>query len=84
MINLQALLNARSVAVVGASDKPGSFGGQIIKNLVDFGYPGHIYGVHPRLKELFGQRCYPRLSDLPTPPDCVALAVANHHVRWRQ
>ena len=80
MTLLGPLLNARSIAVVGASDRTGSFGGQVIKNLVDFGYEGSIYGVHPRLTELFGQSCYPSLSELPEPPDCVALAVANHHL----
>ena len=36
--------------------------------------------MHPRLTELFGQPCFPSLSALPRRPDCVALAVANHHL----
>ena len=79
-VNLRPLLNAGSIAVVGASDKPGSFGGYVMRNLVDFGYAGPVYGVHPRLTELFGQPCYPSLAALPETPDCVALAVANHHL----
>ena len=77
---LIALLQARSVAIVGASDKPGSFGGQALRNLVDMGYPGQIYGIHPRLTEIYGCAGYPSLTALPERPDCIALAVANHHL----
>lgn len=80
MTSLDTLLNARSIAVVGASDKPGSFGGQVIKNLIDFGYKGSVCAVHQRINELFGLACYPSLRDIPQPPDCVALAVANQHL----
>lgn len=77
---LGSLLNARSIAVVGASDKPGSFGGQVVKNLVDFGYDGSVYPVHPRGGTVFGRACYRSLREIPQSPDCVALAVANHHL----
>lgn len=80
VIATDALLNARSVAVVGASDKPGSFGGQVVRNLVDFGYPGSVYAVHPRLTRLFDRPCVPSLDALPERPDCVALAVSNRHL----
>lgn len=79
-MNLDKLFQAQSIAVVGASNKPGSFGGQVIKNLVDYGYEGRIYGVHPRETAVYDQLCYSSLSDIPQPPDCVALAIANHHL----
>ncbi len=79
-LSLSPLLDARSIAVVGTSDKPGSFGGQVVRNLVDFGYPGSVYGVHPRLTTLYGRPCFPSLSALPERPDCIALAVANKHL----
>ena len=80
MKNLDALLNARSVAVVGASDKPGSFGGHVMRNLVEFGFPGDLFGVHPKLSEVYGRPCYPSLGEAPHVPDCLALAVANDHL----
>ena len=46
--DLDPLLNAASVAVVGASPRARSFGGQVLRNLVDMGYAGRAYGVHPR------------------------------------
>ena len=64
MPDLGPLLNPHSVAVVGASDKPGSFGAQVIRNLIDFGYQGSIYGVHPRLTELFGRPCFASLGSV--------------------
>ncbi len=79
-MNLNPLFQAKSIAVVGASNKPGSFGGQVVKNLVDYGYDGGIYGIHPRETAVFDQPCYPSLSAIPEPPDCIALAVANHHL----
>ncbi|NOR67113.1 MAG: hypothetical protein GQ528_07140 [Woeseiaceae bacterium] len=80
IISLSPLLDARSIAVVGASNKPGSFGGQVVRNLVEFSYPGSVYGVHPRLTTLYDRPCFPSLSALPERPDCIALAVANKHL----
>ena len=80
VMSTSALLNAKSVAVVGASDKPGSFGGQVVRNLVDFGYAGDIYPVNPRLSSLFDLPCSASLESLPERPDCAALAVSNQHL----
>lgn len=80
VIAADALLNPKSVAVVGASDKASSFGGQVVRNLVDFGYPGKVYAVHPRLSSLFDRPCVPSLDALPERPDCVALAVSNRQL----
>ena len=80
MRDLSALLAPASIAVVGASEKSTSFGGQVLKNLVDFGYAGGLYAVHPKATSVFAQPCYASLSQLPTTPDCVALAVANHQL----
>ena len=77
--NLAPLLQARSVAIVGIS-QPDRFGGQLYGNLRAFGYGGRIYGVNPRYEALYGQRCYPSLSDVPERPDCALLAVANERL----
>ena len=78
--SLSALLRANSVAVVGASPKEGSFGGYVLRNLIDMKFAGEVYPVHPKHGEIFGRKAYPSLSELPSTPDCVALAVANHHL----
>jgi acetate---CoA ligase (ADP-forming) len=77
---LTQLFYAQSVAVVGASNNPNNFGGQVLRNLINFGYTGALYGVHPRYTTVAGQPCYPSLSTLPQRPDCVALAVSNQRL----
>jgi len=62
------LLNPRSVAIVGASER-GKWATQIFHNLRRFGYPGKVYPVNPRVDEVWGSRCYPDLASLPEPAD---------------
>jgi acetyltransferase len=48
--------------------------------MTNFGFPGKIYPVNPRLKEIHGLACYPGLKDLPEPPDHVGILVATERV----
>src|SRR5713226_915081 len=59
-------LTAKSLAIVGASERA-RWPSEIFKNLREFGYPGRIVLVNPRQKEVYGQRCFPSLRDLPEP-----------------
>ena len=77
---LDTLLKPRSVAVVGASDKPGSNGHAMITMVSIDGYHGAVYPVNPRLSELDGRRCYPDLGSLPEVPDHVVIGVASRFV----
>ena len=61
-------LQAKSLAIVGASERA-AWPSMIYKNLREFGYPGRITFVNPRQTEVFGQRCYPSLRDMPEPVD---------------
>jgi acetyltransferase len=70
----------RSVALVGATDHPTSFGGRVFQQMSNFGFPGKIYPVNPRLKEINGLRCYPGLKDLPETPDHVGILVSAQRV----
>jgi acyl-CoA synthetase (NDP forming) len=74
------MLEARSVAVVGASDRPGSFGEQLMVQLLGGGFDGAVYPVNPHHAEVFGLRCRPRIEDLPDPVDLAVLGVANHRL----
>jgi acyl-CoA synthetase (NDP forming) len=74
------MLEARSVAVVGASDQPGSFGEQLMVQLLRGGFDGAVHPVNPHHAELFGLRCHPRIEDLPGPFDLAVLGVANHRL----
>ena len=61
-------LQAKSLAIVGASERA-RWPSDIYKALRDFGYPGHVALINPRQTEVFGQRCFPSLRDLPEPVD---------------
>lgn len=76
MIDLAPLLRPRSVAVLGASDRP-SPGRMIIESLDCFGFPGPVYPINPNRETLFGRRCYPSIDELPEPVDVLAVGV-NH------
>jgi len=61
-------LQATSLAIVGASERA-RWPSEIFKNLREFGYPGRIALINPRQSEVFGQRCFASLRDLPEPVD---------------
>ena len=75
-IDLAPLLRPRSVAVLGASDRP-SPGRMIIESLDRIGFSGPIYPVNPRYQTLFGRPCYPSIAELPEAVDVLAVCV-NH------
>ncbi len=72
---LAPLLRPASVAVVGASERPGSYGGEALRNLARLGFAGRVYAVNPRRRSVHGVRAYPALADLPEAPDAVVVAV---------
>ena len=74
---LSAMLEARSVAVVGASRRPGSAGETMVSELQVGGFAGPIYPVNPGYSEVLGLRCYDSLAELPEPVDLVILGVKN-------
>jgi acyl-CoA synthetase (NDP forming) len=71
--NLSPLLNPRTIAVVGASERPGSAGRLVLENLRHLGFEGPVYAVHPRHEQVLGFPCYPDLQSLPGPVDSVAI-----------
>ncbi len=73
--DLNRLMQARSIAIVGASDNKASIGGQPVTFLTEFGYQGKVYPINPRLKEIRGVACYPSVMDLPEIPDVAIVAV---------
>src|SRR5688572_33190564 len=73
-VDLSRLLAPRSIAVVGASTRPGSYGNQAVANLVEAGFTGTVHGVHPTATAVHGVPCVPRLAELPAPPDAVVIA----------
>jgi len=77
--DLGPLLNPQSIAVVGASDRPGA-GSIVLDNLKRLGFAGPVYPVNPRYSELGGWRCYPSLKDIPGPVNSVAILLSCRQV----
>ncbi|MGZ4201695.1 MAG: CoA-binding protein, partial [Thermoleophilaceae bacterium] len=74
-MDLERLLRPASIAVVGASERPGSYGGQTLLNLDTIAFPGEVWGVNPGRTSVYGRRCVPSLEDLPSPVDAVVVAI---------
>ena len=53
--SLARLLAPASIAVVGATDRPGSYGAETLLNLERIGFPGTVWGVNPRRDEVLGR-----------------------------
>jgi acyl-CoA synthetase (NDP forming) len=74
-MRLDALLRPRSIAILGASERP-SIGRALMESAATLGYEGRLYPINPRYTEILGQRCYPSMRELPEQPDVVALCVS--------
>jgi acyl-CoA synthetase (NDP forming) len=79
-LNLQALLNPRSIAIVGASSNVSAHSGRTLANLVKTGYTGRILPVNPNYTDLFDHPCVPTVDDLEGPVDSVYLLVRADRV----
>jgi acetyl coenzyme A synthetase (ADP forming)-like protein len=66
---LDALFRPRSVIVVGASDRPGSVGASVFRNLLRSDFRGVAYPVNPSWRSISGVRCYPTVADVPEPAE---------------
>ena len=75
-MRIDPLVAPRSVAVVGATDRPGP-ARQLIESLGSIGFTGAIYPVNPKYQTVLNHVCYPSLMELPEAPDVVVLSVRN-------
>jgi acyl-CoA synthetase (NDP forming)/RimJ/RimL family protein N-acetyltransferase len=82
--SLRHLLRPASVAVVGASRRPGTMGRAILHNIMNCGFGGSVYAVNPHVtyaRTLEGARCVASVGDLPEPVDLAVIAVPPAAVR---
>ena len=77
MSRLQAALDPKSIAVIGASDNPNKVGGRPVHYLDKFGFKGKIYPINPSRPEIQGHTSYASLADLPEAPEMAIVAVAG-------
>ena len=72
--NLEYLFRPRSIAVFGASDRAGSVGATVMRNLIAGGFAGPLYAVNPRHAEIGGRRAFRDVAGLPETPDLAVVA----------
>lgn len=75
MTDLAKLLNTpgTSLAIVGATDSPGKYGGIIYRHMKAKGYP--VYAVNPNRETVDGDQCWPTVKDLPETPTIAVFVI---------
>ncbi len=71
--NLEHFFDPRSVALIGASDRPHSIGATVMRNLLDGGFAGPVWPVNLRHATVAGRRAYRSVAELPQAPDLAVL-----------
>ncbi|MCA1408371.1 bifunctional acetate--CoA ligase family protein/GNAT family N-acetyltransferase [Ensifer sp. IC3342] len=72
--NLHYAVDAKSLAIIGASTRAGSLGRVVIDNVLRAGFEGDVWPVNPKYSEVAGLRCYARIDDVPGTPDLAVIA----------
>ena len=72
---LNNIFSPKSIAVVGASTRPGTVGNDIFHNLLFCGFNGAVYPINPKANHVMGVHAYPSLTDVPGSVDLALLIV---------
>ena len=73
--NIEPIMNPKSIAVVGATNRPGSVGLAVFRNILTAGFQGVLYPVNPKLKYVQSVKAYPKLEDIPDEVDLAVIIV---------
>src|SRR5216683_2693604 len=72
---MNRIMRPNSVAVIGASAEEGKIGNSVMKNLINGGYQGKIYPIHPKADEIMGRKAYKSVKDVPGTVDVAVFAI---------
>jgi acetyl coenzyme A synthetase (ADP forming)-like protein len=72
---MRRIMMPRSVAVIGASVEVGKIGNSVMKNLINGGFAGAIYPIHPKADEILGRRAYSSVLNVPEEIDVAVFAI---------
>ncbi len=73
--NLQPLFYPKSVAVIGASENPEKIGHEILKNIIDGGFPGKVYPINPKSEKILGLQCHKSVLEVKEPIDLAVIII---------
>jgi acetyl coenzyme A synthetase (ADP forming)-like protein len=77
---MNRIMKPKSVAVIGASAENGKIGNSVMKNLINGGYKGEIYPIHPKADEIMGKKVYKSVKDVPGEVDIAVFAIPANFV----
>jgi acetyl coenzyme A synthetase (ADP forming)-like protein len=72
---MNRIMKPDTVAVIGASAEDGKIGNSVMKNLINGGYQGKIYPIHPKADEIMGRKAYKSVKDVPGDIDVAVFAI---------
>ncbi len=72
---MNRMMKPTAVAVIGASAEAGKIGNSVMKNLINGGYQGAIYPIHPKAEEILGKKVYKSVKDIPGDVDIAVFAI---------
>ena len=72
---MNRIMQPKAVAVIGASAEDGKIGNSVMKNLINGGYKGEIYPIHPKADEILGYKAYKSVKDVPGVIDTAVFAI---------
>jgi acetyltransferase len=73
--NIESVMNPKSIAVVGATNRPGSVGLAVFRNILTAGFQGVLYPVNPKAKSVQSVKSYPKLMDIADEVDLAVIIV---------
>ena len=77
---MKHIMEPSAVAVIGASAEDGKIGNSVMRNLIDGGYEGDLYPVHPKADQILGHQCYPSIVDVPGNVDIAIFCIPAQFV----
>jgi len=72
---MNRIMKPDAVAVIGASAEAGKIGNSVMKNLINGGYQGKLYPIHPKADEIMGHKAYASVKDVPGDIDVAVFAI---------
>ncbi len=79
--NLEPIFNPKSVAIIGASEKPGKVGHAIMQNYADVGFEGNIYPINVESTgTIMGHTAYRSVADVRKPIDMAVISIPSQSV----
>jgi acetyl coenzyme A synthetase (ADP forming)-like protein len=72
---MNRMFHPKGVAVIGASSEDGKIGNSVMKNLINGGFKGQIYPIHPKQEEILGKKAYKSVLDVPGEIDVAVFAI---------